>query len=209
MLGCTIACDKDCLKKMTDDCDMHNLKIIDPKCIDLSKYTIRQDTSFQYGYSTCIKSILGKGEIQWTANNSIRKLIGGYYLSFSNYSDSTWRDLEYWAFLREVILIRIDKLNISKKFITNETQYKNDTSLNYGLYNKNFDDFFGEAKWEIDISKQSYLSINKIDTLNSNDIIVSGEYDLNFRLTKQSVDPKFQYEEIIRFRCGQFKVKLF
>ncbi|MDQ3143162.1 MAG: hypothetical protein M3Q56_13045 [Bacteroidota bacterium] len=204
-----IACDKDCESNIAEDCDVQNLKIIDPNCIDLYKYTIRHDTSYQFGYSNCIKSIPGKGEIDWIANNRFFKFGLNYYLGMTNYADTSYVDLELWAFLREGLAIKISDLECKKYIIYSEYEFRIDSNLNYGIYNKNFDDFFGEAKWDIDTRKQSYLSIDKIDTLPSNDIIITGKYDLNFKMTKQSTDPKYQYQEIIRFRCGQFRTKLF
>lgn len=200
------ACKKECPEKAmsVESCDTNTLVLLDSTAPSLRKYVIRYDTSALYGYATAIKSVPGKGEVRWVANNKIENVNNQYYLFMPNYGDTTWRHLEYWAYLREDIGIKFNPFILGRQQVRNEQAYLADSTLNYSAYYKHHDDFT-EAYWKISGRGENYISVNRINHENK---IIEGEFDLNFILTNQN-SVYGPYSDEIRFRWGKFKAKIF
>ena len=202
-----IGCNQDECKNISlpDSCDTSQLIICDSSSFDLQEYIPRNDESSLYGLASAIKTVPGKGEIVWTANN--RATYYGndnYFLSLANYSDTAWVDLEYWAFLREVILIKFNPNIHGFQQVQPKSAYDQDTTLLYANYYKNADDI-REATWDINDSQVSYISVSNYDTLTQ---IVEGEFDLYFELTSQGGDGAKHYAPKVRFKCGKFRARI-
>ncbi len=175
---------------------------------DLEKYLIRDDSSFMYGFATAIKVVPGRGSIRWIANNRIIDNKGRYGMSFTNYGDTTnWRDLEGTAFLREAISIEFDPFSLNKQKIVDDISNQKDPKLNLGNYFKLADggDVL-DATWDIDMSKDSYVKVEKIDRVRK---VIEGSFDLHFKVVSQSTLPGIKYAERARFKSGKFKAKIF
>lgn len=200
------SCKKNCdILPPLDECSLNDLKIIDATCFDLKKYVIRNDSGALFGHATAIKSVPGKGEIAWISNNVIRQVNGVHYLFLSNFLDTSWVGLEYWAFRRENIIITFNVNSETQQIIADENSYEADTSIHYGIYRLYFDDFPG-GTWNIDLNKKSYLMITSFDEANK---IVEGEFDLHFVLLGPSSVPGVVLSDSIHFRCGHFRAKVF
>ena len=200
------ACKKECAGNpiVVESCDTTGLVVLDSKEPSLRKYVIRNDSTALYGYATAIKSVPSKGEITWVANNSIYNFNDKYYLFMSNYGDNAWYNLEFWAYLRENIVIIFDPLTLGQQKVLDEQSYMTDTTLNYSYYHKRHDDYT-EAGWRINTHEENYITVNSIDREKN---IIEGEFDLHFSLIGQNhVDGP--YAATIRFRCGKFKAKIF
>lgn len=205
-LAALSACKKECQGDpvVVESCDTTGLVVLDSKEPSLRKYTIRNDTTALYGYATAIKSVLEKGEITWIANNGIGNVNGQYYFGMSNYGDTSWYNLEIWAYLREGIGIKFNPFSLGKQKVLDEQAYMADSTVNYGIYHKYHDDYT-EAGWKINTRKESYITVSSIDRENK---IIEGEFDLHFILIGQNPISS-PYAENIRFRCGKFKAKIF
>ena len=200
-------CQKECSEYSiaSESCDPNHLVICDSSSFDLKNYVFRKDDSYLTGTATAVKFAFGKGEKQWVANNGI---IGfneeNYFLSLANYADTSWVGLEYWAYLREVLLIKLNPYQIGIQQIVNEEDYESDSTVFYGRYYKWVNDIL-DAKWEINTDKTSFILISSIDTIHD---VVAGEFDLYFKLTEQSILPGVNYASEVRFRCGKFRSRI-
>lgn len=202
-----VSCKKNCDEGSPtfDPCDVNSLKIIDSTCFDLTKYVIRNDSFSYFGHATAIKSVPNKGEISWIANNSIGKVPEGYYIGFGNYIDTSWIDLEFWAFRREIILIKFNPYQKGEQVIYDEERFKLDSTVNYAWYEMRFDDFH-DGSWRLDTNQKNFINVSSIDTANK---VVEGEFKLHFLLSRKSTVPGVVYSDSINFRCGHFKSKIF
>ncbi len=189
-----------------DTCDRDSLIVINDSSPDLQKFVIRNDTSSLYGFTNAIKSALDQGEIEWIGNNLISRLTSGeYYLQIPNYADSSWLGLEFWAYLRESLIIKFNPYYFEKQKIFDENSYNNSSSKNYARYFRWVDDY-SDASWDIDLAEDSYIIVTKID---QNTKIAEGEFELYFKIKEQSKLPGIVYSNKVQFRCGKFKSKIF
>ena len=205
---CFLGCQRDEYSpNSSESCDVSSLVIINPNSRDLFKYVIRPDTVSVYGNANAIKSVPGQGEIEWIGKNSITNILssGEYYLLMANYVDTTWRDLEYWAFLRENIGIRFYPFSCKKQKIYDESAYLLDNSKNYSRYILWADDVL-DAEWYLDTSEDNYIQVTKLD---KNTKIAEGEFLLHFRIKTKITGTGNTYSDKVNFRCGRFKAKIF
>lgn len=205
-LAALSACKKECAGNpiVVESCDTTGLVVLDSKEPSLRQYVIRNDSTALYGYATAIKSVPGKGEINWIANDRIGNVNNQYYLFMPNYGDTAWHNLEFWAYLREGIGIKFDPFTLEQQQVLDENAYLADSTVNYSYYKKQHDDIV-EAGWKINTQEENYITVNSIDREKN---IIEGEFDLHFSLIGQNhVDGP--YAETIRFRCGKFKAKIF
>ena len=207
---CFLGCQQDeCSPISSGSCDRSSLVVINPNSRDLFKFILRPDTSSDYanGNANAIKSVPGQGEIEWVGNNRIGKYIssGECYLGITNYVDTTWRDLEFWAYLREGIAIKFDPYSFQRQKIYDESAYLLDNSKNYSLYVRNFDDVV-DAEWYLDTSEDNWIQVTKLD---KNTKIAEGEFLLHFRIKTKITGTGNTYSDKVNFRCGRFKAKIF
>ncbi len=175
---------------------------------DLEKYLIRDDSTFMYGFATAIKVVPDRGSIRWTANNYIGSYKGNYGLALINYGDTTnWQLLEKRAFVRESLTCEFDPFKIGKQKIVDKISSERDPNLNRGRYHKSADGGdVSDAAWDIDMSKDSYVKVEKIDRVRK---VIEGSFDLHFKVVSQSTLPGIKYAERARFKSGKFKAKIF
>lgn len=178
------ACKKECPGDpvIVESCDTTGLVVHDSKEPSLRKYVIRNDSTALYGYATAIKSVPEKGEITWVANNRIGNVNGVYYLGMSNYGDTAWYNLEFWAYWRDGIGVKFDPFTLGKQIVLDEQFYMTDSTVSYSIYNKYHDDY-KEAGWKTNTYKENYIIVNRIDFENK---IIEGEFDLHFILIGQN-----------------------
>lgn len=186
-------------------CDLDSLKIIDSTCFSLQKYVIRMDESALYGHASAIKSVPEKGEIEWVANNGILHVQNEYNLSLGNYSDTSWTGLEFWAFRREILLIKFNPYKKGEQAIYDQDSYSTDTTKNYAQYRMWFDDF-ADGSWDIDKTENNYVTVTSINPENN---VAEGEFNLHFILREQSTVPGVVLSNNIHFSCGHFKAKIY
>lgn len=199
-LGCHK--DQQCIDN-TESCDFQNLTVCDSTAIDLHKYTTRKE-GFSYGYANAIKQVGNAGEIAWKANCiGTRFNEQDLYISFSTYSDTSWIGLEFWAYLREVILIKFKLEPGQNQKVKPESEFKKDPSIIFAHYTKYIDDV-DDAKWDIDPEDDSYIIVSNYDSLTD---IVSGTFDLKFVKVKDNTHSGETYANKVRFRCGSFEAK--
>ena len=207
---CFLSCKQDeCSPISSESCDRSSLVVINPNSRDLFKFILRPDTFTDYKNLNvnAVKSVPGQGEIEWVGNNGIIRFIssGECYLSIANYVDTTWRDLESWAFLREVVLTKFDPCSYQKQKIFDESAYLLDNSKNYSRYIRNFDDVV-DAEWYLDTSEDNWIQVTKLD---KNTKIAEGEFLLHFRIKTKITGTGNTYSDKVNFRCGRFKAKIF
>ena len=124
----------------------------------------------------------------------------------ANYQDTAWYNLEYWAFLREVINVKFDPYNNCKQKILDEDAYNQDTTTNYAVFLMNADDF-RLAVWKIDMEKDNQILVTDFDKVNN---IVEGRFELYFTKEIDNSPPSIgSFAERVEFRCGKFKAKIF
>lgn len=184
-----------------DDCSLKNLVVCDSGSVDLRKYTTRGN-GYPVGFAHAIKEVPDAGEIEWMANCLGARFDGSnFYISFSNYSDTAWVGLEPWAYFRENILIKFSLDINQKQILFPESEFLIDSTLNYGRYNKNQDDFT-LVNWQLDTTYESYLIITHYD---SSSDLVKGVFDFSFVKLRDNSSPDESYSDHIRFRCGRFE----
>ncbi len=176
---------------------------------DLEKYLVRDDSTFMYGFATAIKVVPDRGSIRWIANNYILTYKGRYGLALENYGDTTnWRSWQPGInFSRELINCEFNPFKMGKQKIVNNALKMSTPNLNEGTYSKSADggDIL-DATWDIDMSKDSYVKVEKIDRVRK---VIEGSFDLHFKIVSQSTLPGVKYAERVRFKSGKFKAKIF
>lgn len=200
--GCGKECSNNTSGTIQNCSEGERLTVLDPNSPDLIQYVPRTDSSLLYGNAQAIKSVPDKGEIRWIANNRVFVFPESRYLSFENYADTSHYNLEFWAYLREVIRLRLVNFQLGKHEIYNEETNKKTPEVNYGYYLL-YEDDVNRGKWEIDELQDNYVYITNITSAK----IAEGEFLLHFKKNiKFNSDPQFSNE--INFRCGKFKVKI-
>lgn len=200
-------CKKDCGENImsNESCDTDSLVVIDSNSLDLQKFVTRKNVSSLFGQANAIKQVDKQGEIEWVGNNSIQKFPSNeYYLLITNYADTSWVGLEYWAYQRENIGVKFDPYTLGRQVVLDENAYSKNKTLNFARYNIWLDDYL-DASWDINLAEGSYINVVKIDQSTK---IVEGEFNLYFKLKEQSSLPGVMYSDKIRFRCGKFKSKI-
>lgn len=205
LLSLAVSCEKEC-EENTESCSRDALVVIDPNSFDMQKFGFRNNESLLYGHANAIKQVANVGEIEWVANNTVRKLPSGkYYLLISNYIDTSWYNLESWAYKRDNMIIKFNPFAYGKQALSDEDTYDQNNKLNYARYVRWLDDYF-DASWEIDLDNKSYIKVTSLDYDNK---MIEGEFDLYFKMSRQSTLPGgVKYAEKIRFRCGKFKSRI-
>ena len=207
---CFLGCQRDeCSYNSSESCDRSSLVVIHPNSRDLFKFILRPDTFSDYKNLNvnAVKSVPSQGEIEWVGNNVIVKYpsSGECYLKIANYVDTTWRDLEFWAYRREVIGIKFDPYSYQKQKIYDESAYLLDNSKNYSRYDLWADDVH-DAEWYLDTSEDNWIQVTKLD---KNTKIAEGEFLLHFRIKTKITGTGETYSDKVNFRCGRFKAKIY
>jgi hypothetical protein len=199
----------DCYKEDmgTCSCSTKNLVIIEQNRIDLQKFVIRPDTSTIIGHCNAIKEIPNKGAIEWKANNYTSNFSKETSIFFTNFSDTTWRNIDPIENSRENIFINIksiSNLQLGKQKIFDSKTHILDPNKPYAGYSI-WDSDILHGSWAIDTLKENILEITKLDTM---DMIIEGTFSLNFKWDRTSPVPKYLSEEV-NFRCGKFRSKIY
>lgn len=198
-------CRMECIDLRNSSCETHDLEVCDTSSFDMQKFVTRNNESAAYGTAQAIKSVPAVGEVEWKANNTIIKISEDYYfLSMANYADTGWIGLEHWAYLRDVVLVRIDPFYIGEQKILSIEEFEMDSTVNYSRYIRSLDDYF-DASWNVEEGCDSYVNVTFVDVSEG---IVEGEFDLHFIIDRQSTLPGVLYAERIRFRCGKFRARI-
>ncbi|MEP7196009.1 MAG: hypothetical protein ABI851_05775 [Saprospiraceae bacterium] len=197
----------------TKDCNICTINCIDSSIIpaqnvmnsaDLKRYLVRPDT---FG-ANAIKIVPFQGYINWEGNIEVNHRSNIYTILFSNYSDTTnWQNSDNWAFRRENIIIEFDiEKSGRQKSYDEEANYKDSTLLRSIYFKVTADGDVSDANWQLDLNFESYIEITKIDKLKSS---MEGNFNLYYKLQKQSTIPNIKYSNNAQFKCGYFKSSLF
>lgn len=173
--------------------------------IELVKYLTRENIFI----AAASKEVPAKPLVTWCSDAKLfdhTKNTLTVYLA--NYSDTlNWRQLENLANLRDLIVFSLNPNIRKRQLIVSNSSYNLDTTKLAGVYFKYTDGGdITDAVWDIDDSKDNFVQISKIDS--STDFVLDAEFDLSFKLAKQSSIPGRYYSENVRFKNGMIHGKL-
>jgi hypothetical protein len=140
------------------------------------------------------KEVPGLGEVAWTANTFSSIKSNKLSIGFVTYEDT----IDLYARERLIIsnipaqagLYPIKPVDSNTAFCTYSRWASDGDALN--------------ASWEIDTEENNYIEITKLD---SNNHLVSGKFDVYFKMTTQG-SFGYVHSERINFRSGNFIAKI-
>lgn len=143
---------------------------------------------------TATKEVLGLGEVGWVANCLPGTWADKITIGFITYEDTT--DL----YIRERLIFSYIPIAVGSYSInpvdTNNPRCSYSRSLSDG-------DVLN-ALWEIDTEENNYIEITKLD---SNTHLVSGKFDVYFKIKVQG-SFGYVHSERINFKSGSFTAKI-
>jgi hypothetical protein len=159
---------------------------------DLTQLVIRPNNDNLY--ATAVKVIPDGRSVSWKANTYVYP--GEFNCTFFNLSDT----MNY--FTREFLIN--EKLDTSILITQKVFKFRTPNVLTCFFTRTEDDGCFSDGEWDLDDSLNNYIRLTKYDYKNK---IVEGEFEANFKLTKQGI-MGYKFAEKFSLKNGKFRARL-